>query len=58
MKYPRCPLLAQYGDARHRFFDAVQPAAVFCDRDSRAVDLARTGLMTQLRDKFVDLRKA
>ncbi len=36
----------------------MQSAAIFGDRDPRAVDLAGPGLMTQLRDKFVDLREA
>jgi hypothetical protein len=48
-------LFAQDGDAGHRLFDAVQSAAVLRDRQPRAVDLAGTGLMAQLRDKFVDL---
>src|SRR5665647_2672960 len=58
MKYPRCPLFAQYGDAGYRFLDAVQSAAVLGDRDPRAIDLARTRLVTQLRDEFVDLGEA
>src|ERR1700722_20853714 len=58
MKRPRCLLFAQDGHARYRFLDTVQSAAIFCNRDPRAVDLAGPGLVTQLRDKFVDLREA
>jgi hypothetical protein len=58
MKRPRRLLFAQDGHARYRFFDTMQSATIFCDCDPRAVNLADTGLMAQLRDKFVDLREA